>query len=29
LVWGKIIPGQDSSWSIIDDSQTPNWEEVA
>jgi hypothetical protein len=40
MVWGPIIPGQDSnwqnvndsqtpSWSNVDDSQTPNWEEVA
>jgi len=28
LVWGKIIPGQDSSWQNVDDSQTPSWSNV-
>jgi hypothetical protein len=28
LVWGKVVPGQDSSWSTIDDSQTPSWSTI-
>ena len=29
LIWGEIVPGVTTDWSVISDSQSPNWQEVA
>jgi hypothetical protein len=29
LVWGEIVPNQNAGWVDVDDSQTPNWTEIA
>jgi hypothetical protein len=29
LVWGQIVPDQNAGWVDVDDSQTPNWTEIA
>jgi hypothetical protein len=28
-VWGEIVPGVTTNWSVVSDSQSPNWQEVA
>jgi hypothetical protein len=29
LVWSQIIPDQNAGWVDVDDSQTPNWTDIA
>jgi hypothetical protein len=29
LVWGEIVPNQNAGWVDVDDSQTPNWTDIA
>jgi hypothetical protein len=29
LVWGQIVPDQNAGWVDVENSQTPNWTDVA
>jgi hypothetical protein len=29
LVWGQIVPDQNAGWVDVENSQTPNWTDIA